>query len=140
MSWPYVNDYSWLRKKVLKYRTGQEPAETVVIYSSCVAPNTSARRLLSAGTILCEITSGTGDGKYGPYDKTASDGRETIGATNQPFVALVGEDVTLGDRAVAGLWMDCVFNRSVINEVNGISNVAAQLTTLKTAFPQADFR
>ena len=42
MSWPYVDDYSWLRRKVLKYRTGNEPAETLVIYSSCVAANTNA--------------------------------------------------------------------------------------------------
>ena len=140
MSFPYVDDFSWLRKKVLKFRTGAEPAETLVLYSSVIASNTLAQKRLSAGTIVCEITSGTGIGKYGPYLKTASDGRQTIGATNQAFILLVGKDVTLGDQASEGLWMDCVFNRTVIDDVNDISTVAAQLTSLKTAFPQSDFR
>jgi len=140
MSMPHIEDYSWLRKKVLKYRSGDEPGETLVLYSSCVTANTAAKKLISAGTIVCEITSGDGDGMYGPYLKTASDGRETIGATNQPFVLLVGQDVTLGDRASEGLWQNCVFNRAVIDEVNGISTVAAELAKLKTAFPNSDFR
>ena len=139
MTMPYIDDYSWLRKKVLKYRTGAEPAETLLLYSSCVAANTAGRRLITAGTIVCEITSGLGDGKYGPYEKTASDGRETVDATNQAYVLLVGQDVTLADRAVAGLWAQCVFNRDVIDEVNEISSVSAQLTLLKTAFPNAEF-
>ena len=139
MAWPNVQDFSWVRKKVLKYRTGSEPAETLVVYSSCVTPNTDARRLMSSGTILTKITSGVGEGKYGPYLKTAADGRQTLDATNQAYVLLTGKDVTLGEEAVEGLWMDCIFNRPVINEVNGISNVAAQLTLLKAAFPQSEF-
>ncbi len=139
MSWPNVQDYSWVRKKVLKYRNGVEPAETLLVYSSCVTPNADARRLLSAGTILCEITTGAGTGKYGPYLKTASDGRQTLDATNQAYVLLVGKDVTLGDTAVEGLWTQCVFERSTLNEVNGISATAAQLALLKVAFPNVEF-
>jgi hypothetical protein len=139
MSMPYVDDYSWLRKKVLKYRLGSEPTETLLLYSSCVPANTKGRRLVSSGTIVCEITSGLGDGKYGPYEKTASDGRETVDATNQAYVLLVGQDVTLADRAVAGLWAMCVFNREVIDEVNEISVVSAELAKLKVAFPNAEF-
>ena len=139
MAWPNVQDYSWVRKKVLKYRTGNELAETLVVYSSCVTPNAEARRLMSAGTILCEITSGTGDGKYGPYLKTATDGRQTLDATNQAYVLLTGKDVTLGDEAVEGLWRDCVFHRATIDEVNSISTAAAQLALLKAAFPHSEF-
>jgi len=139
MSFPYVDDYSWLRKKVLKYRTGNEPAESIVLYSSTVAADSDAKRLLSAGTIVCEITSGDGDGKYGPYLKTASDGRETLDLTNQAYILLVGKDVTLGDQASEGLWMDCVFNLEVIDDVNDISETAAQKALLRVAFPQSDF-
>ncbi len=140
MSWPYYTDNSWQRKKVLKYRQGDEKSETLVLYSSCVTPNADARRLVDAGTVLCEITSGAGLGKYGPYEKTASDGRETVDLTNQAFVLLTGKDVTLGDQAVEGLFADCVFYRPTINEVNAISNSAAMLTALRTAFPQCNFR
>ena len=136
-TWPHVEDFSWTRRKPLKYRDGSEKLETLVIYSSCVALNDNARRLVPAGTIMCEITTGTGDGKYGPYDKTASDGRQTIGASTQVYVTLAGHDVTLGDKACEGLWMGCVFNTSEILEVNEISN--ADLSTLKTAFPLAYF-
>jgi len=137
-TWPKYYDYSWLRRKPLKYRTGAEPVETLVLYSSTVAADSDSRRLLSAATILCEITSGLGDGLYGPYDKTASDGRETIGATNQPYVSIEGLDVTLGDLPLGGLWAQCVFNVSDIYDVNSIST--ADLSTLKTAFPNAEFK
>jgi hypothetical protein len=120
---------------------GDEKSETLVLYSSVVDLNsTTARRYVPAGTILCEITSGDGDGKYGPYEKTASDGRQTIGSTVQPFVTIVGHDVTFGDKAVEGFFADCFFDKDVIYDVNDISDVAAQLSTLKAAFPQSVFR
>jgi len=137
MAWPKYYDFSWEHRKPLKYRTGAEPLETLVVYSSVVTADTDGRRLLAGGTVLCEITSGDGDGKYGPYDKTVSDGRESIGATNQPFVTLVGHDVTLGDLPAEGLWAQCVFNTSEIEDVNDISH--ADLATLKTAFPNAEW-
>lgn len=138
MAWPKYYDYSWKHRKPLKYRTGVEPMETLAVYSSTVTADSDGRRLLAAGTILCEITSGTGDGKYGPYLKTATDGRQTIGNTYQPYVLLVGHDVTLGDLAVEGLWAQCVFNTSEIEDVNDISH--ADLSTLKTAFPNAEWK
>jgi len=138
-TWPHVEDYSWTRRKPLKYRDGSEKMETLILYSSCVDLNADSRRLISAGAILCEITSGDGDGKYGPYNKTASDGRQTIGADAQVYVAIAGADVTLGDKAVAGVWADCVFNKSELYDVNEISDNATQLAKLKTAFPLAGF-
>lgn len=136
-TWPHVEDFSWTRRKPLKYRVGDEKLETLVIYSSTVALNDTARRLIPAATLLCKITSGLGIGKYGPYEPTASDGRQTIGTTDQVYVALAGHDVTLGDLSCEGLWMDCVFNTSEILKVNAIS--ASDLSTLKTAFPQSHF-
>lgn len=137
MSWPNYSNFDWKRRRPLLYRTGAEPLESLVVYSSTVALDTDSRRTLSAGTVLCEITSGTGDGKYGPYLKTASDGRQTIGATYQPYVSVEGLDVTLGDSPIAGLWAQCVFDSSEIEDVNGISH--ADLSTLKTAFPNAEW-
>lgn len=138
MAWPKYYDYAWKHRKPLKYRTGAEPLETVVVYSSTVTADEDGRRLLAGGTVLCEITSGLGDGKYGPYVKTASDGRQTIGATNQPYVMLDGLEVTLGDMPTAGLWAHCVLNTTEIEDVNGISH--ANLSTLKTAFPKAEWK
>lgn len=140
MTIPYVENFQWRRRRALKYRVGDERMESLVLYSSTVTPDDRARRVLSPATILCEITSGLGAGKYGPYDKTASDGRQTIGTANQPFVLLVGYDVTLGDRSVEGLWMDCVFNWPEIVAVNGLSDNATQKGLLKAAFPQCAFR
>lgn len=138
MGWPEYYDYAWKNRKPLKYRTGAEPLETLVLFASSVALDVDGRRLIHGGTILCEITSGNGDGKYGPYVKTATDGRQTIGATNQPYVSLVGYDVTLGDLPAAGLWSYCVFNSTEIYDVNSIST--ADLSTLQTAFPNAEWK
>lgn len=136
-TWPHVEDYSWTRRKPLKYRDGSEKLETLLVHSSCVTANDDARRLIAAGTLMCKITSGTAVGKYGPYDQTASDGRQTVGADPQVYVTLAGHDVTLGDLPCEGLWMGCVFNTTEILDVNAIS--AADLSTLKTAFPLASF-
>lgn len=137
MAWPKYYNYDWKRRKPLKFQTGAEPRETLVVYSSTVALDADSRRTLAAGTILCEITSGTGDGKYGPYLKTATDGRQTIGSSVQPYVLQEGLDVTLGDLPAAGLWAQCVFYTSEIEDVNSISH--ADLSTLKTAFPNAEW-
>jgi len=102
-----------------------------------VTPGDDARRLLGAATIMCKITSGAATGKYGPYLKTATDGRQTVSASNQAYVLLDGYDVTNGDKAVAGLWMGCVFDTSEIVGQNAISDNSTMRTALKTAFPLA---
>ena len=134
---PYYQNFDWKRRRPLLYQTGAEPRETLVLYASTVALDADSRRTLAAGTILCEITSGDGDGKYGPYLKTASDGRQTIGSSVQPYVLQEGVDATLFDQPVAGLWAQCVFDASEIEDVNDISH--ADLSTLKTAFPNAEW-
>lgn len=137
VTWPHVEDFSWTRRNPLKYRDGSEKIETLTVHSSCVDLNDDTRRIIPAGTVMCKITSGAAIGKYGPYDATATDGRQTIGTTNQPYVTLVGHDVTLGDLSVEGLWMGCVFNTATILSGNAISE--SDKSTLKTAFPQSYF-
>jgi hypothetical protein len=139
MAWPNVRKMNWKNRTPLRYRSGDEKIETLVVYSSTVTLDADSRRLIPGGTLLCEITSGTGDGKYGPYLKTATDGRQTISADPQVYVTLAGHDVTLGDLAVEGAWMGCVFDTSEVLEVNTITDTAGNRTTLKTAFPRSEF-
>ncbi|HNT78502.1 MAG TPA: hypothetical protein PKH77_26110 [Anaerolineae bacterium] len=138
MTWPKCYDYEWKHRQPLKYRSGAEPVETLVVYAAAVKADANGRRVFAAGTILCEITSGPGIGKYGPYDPTATDGRQTIGAANQPYVAIEGLDVTLGNLPVGGLWAQCVFNTAEIESVNAIPHT--ELGALKTAFPNAEWK
>jgi len=138
MTWPKVEEYSFKRRRPLKYHVGDEKMETLIVYASTVALDDDSRRLIHAGTILAKITSGAGEGKYGPYSVTASDGRESL-TSYQAYVAFAGHDVTLGDKAVEGLFMDCVFDTSEIIDVNAIDDTAGNRTALKTAFPQAHF-
>lgn len=138
MAWVNYRDMSWTRKQPLKYRSGDEKADSVVVYSSVVTLDDDARRLVPSGTVLCKITSGVGDGKYGPYSKTASDGRESL-AADYVVVAVEGSDVTLGDKAVGGWFQDCVFDLSELT-TNGVSKHGASLTSLKAALPQCSFR
>lgn len=138
MAWPKTYNHDWQHRQPLKYRTGAEPVETLVLHSASVTPDADGRRLIPAGTILCKIASGPGTGKYGPYDPTATDGRQTLGAEPQPYVAIEGLDVTLGDLPIGGLWAQCVFNTAEIEGVNAIPHT--ELGTLKTAFPNAEWK
>jgi hypothetical protein len=137
MAWVNYTDNEFERKQPLKYRSGDEKAHTVVIYASTVTLDDDGRRLVPAGSLLCEITSGTGDGKYGPYSKTASDGRENITKALTVF-AVAGHDVLLGDKAIGGWFADCIFDLSELT-LNGATGHSTGLTTLETAFPQCTF-
>jgi hypothetical protein len=131
----YDHDYD--RHQPLKYRHGDEKAKSVVVYSSVVSLDDDSRRLVNRGAILCEITSGDGDGKYGPYLKTAADGRQTL-ARGSCVVASKGLDVTLGDRPIGGWFADCIFDKSELT-TGGISTYGTSLTSLQTAFAQCEF-
>jgi hypothetical protein len=137
MVWPYVIRNTYDRPRPLKYKTGAEKANSVVLYASTIALDDDGRRLLPGGSLLCKITSGTGADKYGPYSKTATDGRQTL-TELAAVITEVGYDVTLGDRAVEGLYADCVFDKSELT-LNGVSLHGTPLTSLKNAFPQATF-
>lgn len=133
----YLNlDYD--RHQPLKYRYGDEKAKTVVVGSSVVALDSDDRMLIARGELLCEITSGHLEGKYGPYAKTASDGRQTLSA-GSAVIATRGVELTLNiDTAIGGWFMDCVFDLDELT-LNGVSKHGASLTSLGTAFAQCLF-
>lgn len=137
MAWVNYTDNEFERKQPLKFRAGDEKAKTVVVYASTVTLDDDGRRLVAAGALLCEITSGTGDGKYGPYLNTASDGRENITKGLVGF-AVAGHDVVLGDKAVGGWFADCIFDLSELT-LGSATGHSTGLSTLETAFPQCVF-
>jgi len=137
MSWPNVEQNTQDRPRPLKYVVGAEISKTVVIYSSTVELDDDSRRLLAGGTLLCKITSGEGADKYGPYSGTATDGRQTITKGSLGF-NWRGHDVTLGDKAVAGLYAMCVFDMSELT-TGGYNLHGTPLTTLEAALPTCVF-
>lgn len=134
MSWPYVDDNAWDKSKPLKYLMGDEKAETLVVDNDAVTADAKSRKRLNGGQLLCEITA---SGLYGPYDKDETDGRQTL-AEGTAYILWRGVDVTLGDKAVAGLFADCVFDKSELT-LSGVSLHGTSLTSLKNAFPQCTF-
>lgn len=134
MSQPYVIDNAWDKARPLKFETGAEVAKTVVVDNTHVGLSPQSQRVVTGGSLLCEITA---SGLYGPYDKSASDGREALTEGKCVFTRR-GLDVTLYDRAVAGLYHNCVFDLSELT-LNGVSAHGASLTSLKTAFPLCTF-
>lgn len=142
-TYPHVMDYSYLYRRPLKYQKGDEAVETLVAYASVVPLNESARRFLPAGTVMNKITSGAGLGKYGPYSKTASDGRQTL-TTGDTYVLTESHDVTFGDVAVGGYYMDCIFDITQVADAGAagtpISKHGASLAALKAAFPHSEFK
>lgn len=137
MGQPYTESNSWQNKSPLKYVTGSEAPKTVTIYASTVVADTKSRRRLSPGSFLVKIDSGLGAGKYGPYLKTASDGRQTP-AEGEVIFTWEAHDVTLFDRAAAGLYANCIFDKSELT-MGGYSLHGASLTNLKGFFPNCVF-
>jgi len=137
MAQPYYETNTWANKSPLKSVVGNERKTTVLIYASTVVADTKSRRRLSPGTFLVKIDTGTGAGKYGPYLKTATDGRQTP-AEGEVVFTWEAHDVTLGDRAVAGLYAQCVFDKSELT-MGGYSLHGTSLTNLKTYFPSCVF-
>ena len=137
MSQPYYESNAWKNKSPLKYVTGSEAPKTVTIYASTVAMDTKGRRRLSPGTFLVQITSGLGVDKYGPYDKTASDGRQSPAEGGVVF-SWEAHDVTLFDRAAAGLYANCIFDQSELT-MGGYNLHGTPLTNLKAMFPTCVF-
>lgn len=99
------------RRGPLKYQTGAEVGETLVLDHSAVPLDAYGRRLLKEGTLLTKITATS---KYGPYDSNASDGRESI-SRGSAYVLWGSHDIVLGDKAVGGLFHNCVFDTSELS-------------------------
>lgn len=134
MSMPLIDTNAWDSARPLKYEVGDEKAHSVIVDNDTITAGSASRKRVTGGTLLCKITA---SGLYGPYDKTATDGRQTL-AEEAAVFAHRGVDVTLYDRAVAGLFADCVFDKSELT-TGGVSLHGTSLTTLKTAFPQCTF-
>ncbi len=117
----------------LKKQTGAEVARSVVIDYNTVSADGYGRKLVVEGELLCEITA---SGKYGPYDRTATDGRASISRL-AAVIANERADVRLGDGAVGGWYHNCVFDKSNLTLHFGTG--ATGLTTLRTAFPTCEF-
>ena len=137
MGQPYYESNDWANKSPLKAVYGNERKKTVTVYASTVVADSQSRRRLSPGTFLVKIDSGTGAGKYGPYLKTATDGRQTPVEGEVAFT-WEAHDVTLGDRAAAGLYAQCVFDKSEL-DMGGYSLHGTSLTNLKAMFPSCVF-
>ena len=132
----YDRDYQ--RHQPLKYRYGDEKAKDAVVGSSVVSLDSNDRRLVNRGALLCEITSGHLEGKFGPYAKTASDGRQSL-TRGKCVIATEGVELTLGvDTVISGWFADCVFDKSELT-LHGATAHGTGLTNLQTAFPQCEF-
>lgn len=134
MSMPLVDTNAWDSARPLKYVTGDEKAHSVIVDNTFVTADSASRKRVAGGTLLCKITA---SGLYGPYDKAATDGRQTL-AEECAVITRRGVDVTMYDRAVAGLFADCVFDKSQLT-LGGVSLHGTSLTSLKNAFPQCTF-
>ena len=134
---PYVTSNTQDRPRPLKFVNGAEVSRSLVVYASTVSLDDDSRRLVAGGSLLCKITSGLGTDKYGPYSKTASDGRESL-TEGAAVITWRGHDVTLMDKGIEGLFAMCVFDKSELT-MNGVSLHGTSLTSLKAAFPTCSF-
>lgn len=134
---PYTDQNTQNRPRPLKFHTGAEVSKSIVVAASTVTANDNGQRIVAGGTVLCKITSGDNADKYGPYLKTASDGRGTLTELSC-YITHLGYDVTLGDRAVDGLFQNCVFDVSELT-TGGISKHGDSLTSLAAVFPTCSF-
>ena len=138
MPWPHVEKDTFKRRKPLKYQTGAEVAETLVMDYSVVTQDSDGRRLVNDGTLLTKITASS---KYGPYDSNATDGRATLSRGSAYFL-WGGVDVALGDKAVAGLFQNCVFDTGELTvgpDGYGRYEKATVPDALANAFPTCTF-
>lgn len=68
--------------------------KSITIASGVVTADGDGNRVLYPGTIMGRVTSG---GKYGPYDGSAADGRETVAGILDTFVNAKDGDVEAGN-------------------------------------------
>jgi hypothetical protein len=116
-------DRTWL-----KTRKGFDTCRSITLdVSTFLAAHVSAKGAIPSGTVLGKITA---SGKYGPYDNSATDGRQTaVGFLfNTTIVGKNGSDTDLSTAADVGaplLWEGVVaeaslpaFTGTVLGEVD----------------------
>ena len=133
MTQPWYENMDWKRRQPLKYKTGGETIQSVVLAGNSWTADSAARKLVAAGQVVCEITSGADDGKYGPYKSSASDGTQalTAGAVG---ILLEGHDLAFGDQPAAIVTDFAAFDVSELS-IQTAHIYGAGLASLKTAFP-----
>jgi hypothetical protein len=138
MTFVHRESRSLLGNGPLKYETGSEIRMDCVVDYSTVSTNSNSQRVIDDGELLCRITASD---KWGPYDPTASDGRQTVsapsGGTVQTVVAGEYKNVTLGDDVMAGYVHNCYFDLSVIEDASEASGISTD--DLEDAFPTCIF-
>lgn len=117
----------------LKKQTGAEVARSVVIDYNTVTADGYGRKLVVEGELLCKITA---TGKFGPYSRTATDGRAVISRLVS-VVANERADVRQGDSAIGGWYHACIFDKSHCTLHFGTKQTG--LTTLRAAFPTCEW-
>lgn len=122
----------------LKYVTGAEVRMDIVVDYTTITANSDGQRLVDKGELLCRITA---TDKFGPYDASESDGRQTVSAPADGEVQTVvaGEQryVTLGDGIVGGYYHNCVFDLSEVEDASEASGIGT--ADLVAAFPTCIF-
>ena len=134
---PYYTNLDWKQHAPLKYRTGGEAIDSVVLASNNVTANSDGQKLVAAGELVCKITSGTYIGKYGPYLKTATDGTQTLTLGSIGFT-MEGHDIALGDEPAAIVYGFATFDKSELT-MNGASLHGTTYTALVAAFHSCEF-
>ncbi|RKY14055.1 MAG: hypothetical protein DRP52_01060 [Planctomycetota bacterium] len=138
MANPAYYSYDQANVNPLHAQRGSELAKTRTIYASTVPADSDLRKMVPAGTLLVKITSGTGINKYGPYLKTASDGRESPAENGVGFTTAAYDMTVCGDKALALWYADCVFEPDNLT-MGGYSLWGSSLTDLKAMFPTCIF-
>ena len=137
MTQPWYENLDWKRRQPLKYKTGGEIIKSVVLAYSSWTADSAGRKLVPAGQLLSQITSGTDSGKYGPYLKSASDGTEAL-TVDKVGILVEGHDLAFGDQSAAVVVAFAAFDISELS-LSDASPYDAGLTSLKTAFPNCEF-
>src|SRR5690606_13352197 len=90
--------------------------------AECTVPAVDNKKVIRIGTPLGKITSGPDVGKYGPYDKDATDGRQTA-------VLMLGQDVdfSLGEGLGFGDQVATAFDWARVIEARLPVEVTAEL-------------
>lgn len=76
------------------YSNQTKVVKPITIASGVVTADSDGNRVLYPGTIMGRISSG---GKYGPYDGSAADGRETVAGILDTFANAKDGDVEAGN-------------------------------------------
>jgi hypothetical protein len=117
-------------RKVLRYQSGDEKTESVVIDPATVTADADGNKIVVAGSLLVKITA---SGAYGPYASGAADGRQTLGTSPNCVICTADVDVTRGPEAIGGWFSDTMF------ESANLTLFGATLSNVKAAFPRCDF-